>query len=145
MSQSSCSLRMLLAFKVSVTSCPSVLTANLYTSLPFMSTLALPSRTNLNPLDTPSGYHNRSLYLPSECSHVLMIPGSSAGCSSTAPAPSANSTQVPRSFQSIIRVSVSAPTTSAHFDSPSRTNLSATLKAYTNPVQAASMLNAGQP
>ncbi len=48
-----------------------------------------------------------------------MIPGSAEGLSTTAPAPSANSTQVPRSFQSTIRVSVSAPTTSAHFDSPS--------------------------
>ena len=45
--------------------------------------------------------------------------------STTAPAPSPNRIAVPRSVQSTIRESVSAPTTSAHFASPSLTNLSA--------------------
>ena len=42
-----------------------------------------------------------------------MMPGSSAASRITAPAPSPNSTQVPRSFQSRMREKVSAPITSA--------------------------------
>ena len=57
------------------------------------------------------------------------MPVSSSALSTTAPAPSPNSTQVPRSVQSSMRVSVSAPTTSAFFAAPERMNLSATLSA----------------
>ena len=48
------------------------------------------------------------------------------GSSTTAPAPSPNSTQVPRSVQSISRVMVSAPMTRAHFERPRATKPSAT-------------------
>ena len=60
---------------------------------------------------------------------VLRMPVSSSALSTTAPAPSPNSTQVPRSFQSSIRVRVSAPTTSAVFAAPERMNLSAMVSA----------------
>src|SRR5262245_33001075 len=73
------------------------------------------------------------------------MPDSDEGFSTTAPAPSANSTQVLRSFQSVIRDNVSAPTTSAHFASPQRTYLSAIDSAYMKPLQAVSTLNAGPP
>jgi hypothetical protein len=56
---------------------------------------------------------------------MLIRPGSDEGLSTTAPAPSANSTAVARSDQLVIRESVSAPITSAHFASPLFTNLSA--------------------
>ena len=46
-----------------------------------------------------------------------------------APAPSPNSTQVARSFQSSIRVRVSEPTTSTVLAVPERTNWSATVRA----------------
>ena len=73
------------------------------------------------------------------------MPGLSAGSSTTAPAPSANSTAVPRSFQSVMRESVSAPTTSARLASPQRTYLSAIDSAYMKPLQAVSTLKAGPP
>jgi hypothetical protein len=41
------------------------------------------------------------------------MPGASEASSTTAPAPSPKSTQVPRSFQSRMRENTSAPTTSA--------------------------------
>jgi hypothetical protein len=44
-----------------------------------------------------------------------------------------------------MRESTSDPTTSARFESPARTNLSATPSAYMKPLQAASMLKAGAP
>ena len=53
------------------------------------------------------------------------MPGSLDASSTTAPAPSPNSTQVSRSVQSTMRVSVSAPITSTFFDWPLRMNLSA--------------------
>ena len=57
------------------------------------------------------------------------MPVSVSALSTTAPAPSPNSTQVPRSDQSSMRVSVSAPTTSAVLAAPERMNLSATVSA----------------
>ena len=65
------------------------------------------------------------------------------GSSTTAPAPSANSTAVPRSFQSVMRESVSEPITSARLASPQRTYLSAIESAYMKPAQAVSTLKAG--
>ena len=47
------------------------------------------------------------------------------GWTMAAPAPSPNSTQVLRSLQSVTPDSTSAPTTSAHFDCPDETILSA--------------------
>ena len=47
-----------------------------------------------------------------------MMPGSAEGLSTTAPAPSPNNTAVLRSAQLVMRESVSAPTTSAHFGLP---------------------------
>src|SRR5690348_7130700 len=73
------------------------------------------------------------------------MPGSSEASSTTAPAPSPNSTQVSRSLQSIIRVSVSAPMTSTRFAWPARTKLLATPSAYTKPEHAALTSNAMQP
>jgi hypothetical protein len=58
-----------------------------------------------------------------------VVPSPSFGSSTTAPAPSPNSTQVPRSLQSIRRVMVSAPITSAHLAWPRATKPSATLSA----------------
>ena len=52
--------------------------------------------------------------------------GSSLGFSTIAPAPSPKRMQVFRSVQSVIRVSVSTPTTSAFFTAPLATNRSAT-------------------
>src|SRR6185437_2258978 len=73
------------------------------------------------------------------------MPGSSEGDSTNAPAPSANRMAVDRSFQSVMRDKVSAPTTSARFASPQRTYLSAIDSAYMNPAHAVSTLNAGLP
>ena len=65
--------------------------------------------------------------------------------STTAPAPSPNSTQVVRSLQSTMRVSVSEPITRAVFTEPEAMNFSATLSAKMKPEQAALTSNAGQP
>src|SRR3546814_9566127 len=65
------------------------------------------------------------------------MPGSVSALSTTAPAPSPNSTQVVRSLQSTMRVSVYAPTTSTVLALPVRMNLSATDSAYTKPEHAA--------
>ncbi len=54
-------------------------------------------------------------------------------CSTTAPAPSPNSTQVPRSCQSRMREKVSAPITSAVRACPSRSALSAVASAKMKP------------
>src|SRR5437879_5245125 len=55
----------------------------------------------------------------------------------TAPAPSPNSTAVPRSFQSRIREYTSAPTMRAQRCWPDRIKLSAIASAYTKPLQTA--------
>jgi hypothetical protein len=52
-----------------------------------------------------------------------------AASSTTAPAPSPNRTQVPRSFQSRMREKTSAPTTRAHLCEPERMNFSAMVSA----------------
>ena len=54
-----------------------------------------------------------------------------------APAPSPNSTQVPRSFQSRIRENVSAPITSARLKAPLRRKLSAVASAKMKPEHTA--------
>ena len=73
------------------------------------------------------------------------MPVSSSALSTTAPAPSANSTHVLRSDQSSMRVSVSAPITSAVFTVPARMNWSAMLNAYMKPEHAALTSKAMQP
>ena len=73
------------------------------------------------------------------------MPGAALGSSTTAPAPSANRIAVPRSCQSVMRESVSEPTTRARLDSPQRTYLSAIDSAYMKPAQAVSTLKAGTP
>ncbi|KAG1531003.1 hypothetical protein G6F50_016953 [Rhizopus delemar] len=73
------------------------------------------------------------------------MPVSSSALSTTAPAPSPNSTQVVRSFQSTMRVNVSVPITSTCLQSPERMNLSATPNANTKPEQAALTSKAGHP
>ena len=55
------------------------------------------------------------MYSPSECRCVLTMPASEDGLSTTAPAPSPNSTAVLRSDQLVMRESVSEPTTSAQY------------------------------
>src|SRR5688500_2105219 len=135
-----------LACSVSSTTLSSALTAYLNTSLPamWMRTPAFFS-CSLNPTDTPTGFHNSSFLPPSACRWVLRMPVSLSALSTTAPAPSPNSTHVPRSLQSSMRVSVSAPTTRTVLAAPERMNLSATVRAYTKPEQAALTSNAGQP
>jgi hypothetical protein len=54
------------------------------------------------------------------------MPGSALASSTTAPAPSPNSTQVVRSSKSRMREKTSAPTTSAQRALPARTMASAT-------------------
>ena len=71
------------------------------------------------------------------------MPGWLPASSTTAPAPSPNRTQVPRSFQSMMREKTSVPTTSAQRVEPERINLSATVMAYTKPVQTACKSKAG--
>ncbi|CFN71770.1 Uncharacterised protein [Bordetella pertussis] len=69
------------------------------------------------------------VWLPSACRCAARMPGSSAALSTTAPAPSPNSTQVPRSFQSRMREKTSAPITSAQRARPARMKLSAVVMA----------------
>ena len=66
-----------------------------------------------------------------------MTPLSSLGSTKAPPAPSPKRTQVALSVQSTIFESVSAPKTRTFLYRPLFTNLSATLKAYTKPEQAA--------
>jgi len=73
------------------------------------------------------------------------MPGSGPGSRISAPAPSPNRMAVERSLQSVIRESVSAPTTRARFASPQRTYLSAIDSAYMKPAHAVSTLKAGAP
>jgi hypothetical protein len=128
MSQSTAAFSSPFAARASSTAEPSLVTATLNTSLPAirmpMSTLRVTGST-FNPVEMPLSTYSRSLYAPSECRCVLMMPGSAEGLSTTAPAPSANNTAVLRSFQLVMRDSVSLPMTSAHLASPSFTNLSA--------------------
>ena len=101
----------------------STLTANLNTACPSMRRNGSP--VTLAAADVARARQECRAWLPSACRAVARMPGSSAASSTTAPAPSPNSTQVPRSFQSRMRENTSAPTTSAHRCAPERMNLSA--------------------
>ena len=93
--------------------------------------------------DGPPSTYSFDLCRPSERRCVVNtprsdgLPGCSCASSTTAPAPSPNSTQVPRSFQSRIRENVSAPITSARLKAPRRRKLSAVASAKTKPEQTA--------
>ena len=79
----------------------------------------------ISPPHTLPGTDSMSAWLPSACSTLARMPGLSPATSTTAPAPSPNSTQVPRSFQSRMREKTSAPTTSAFLYWPERMKVSA--------------------
>ncbi len=66
---------------------------------------------------------------PSACSSVARMPGSPLASSTTAPAPSPNSTQVVRSLKSRMREKTSAPITSAFDALPVLIMASATVSA----------------
>ena len=72
------------------------------------------------PPDTFPAVLRMCSWLPSACSFAARMPGLSPAASTTAPAPSPNSTQVPRSFQSRIRENTSVPMTSAFVAIPLR-------------------------
>ena len=74
-----------------------------------------------------------------------LVPLPSLARRTTAPAPSPNKTQVLRSVQSTILDKHSAPATTAVLTCPKRIMLSANVKAYTKPEQAAEMSKAGTP
>src|SRR4051812_31327739 len=76
-------------------------------------------------------------YLPSACSLVASTPGSLEAVSTTAPAPSPNSTQVVRSSKLRMRENTSAPITSTFLCAPDLMKLSATDTAYTKPLHTA--------
>ena len=67
--------------------------------------------------------------LQAACSALAMTPGLSSARRITAPAPTPNNTQVPRSFQSRMRENTSAPTTRAQRCWPERMNRSAVASA----------------
>jgi hypothetical protein len=69
------------------------------------------------------------LCLPSAWMSVAKMPGVSLASSTTAPAPSPNSTQVVRSLKSRMRLNTSAPTTSALVAVPVWISESATVSA----------------
>ena len=73
------------------------------------------------------------------------MPGSSLAPTTTAPAPSPNSTQVVRSLKSRMRENTSAPTTSALVAAPLLIIASATVSAYTKPEHTACTSKAAQP
>jgi len=76
-------------------------------------------------LQAKLGAKGMPAWLPSACSGAASMPGLSLRFSTTAPAPSPNSTQVVRSLQSRMREKVSAPITSARLWLPQRNRLSA--------------------
>ena len=79
--------------------------------------------------EPPPGMIRISAARPSAPRTEPSTPGSSERRSTTAPAPSPNSTHVVRSVQSTMRVSVSAPITSTVRAAPERMNLSAMVSA----------------
>src|SRR6266496_368241 len=98
-------------------------TANLYTSRPFMKRYCLrfSSSSVVSGLRDPGpGWCRMPHCEPSVWRWIDCTPrlASSVGCSTSAPAPSPKRMQVLRSFQSTMRVSVSAPTTRAFFATP---------------------------
>ena len=105
--------------------------------------------TNGEPHTAPSlicaGTFSKSRCAPLACSLLWMMPASSLAPSTTAPAPSPNSTQVARSFQSKMRLKISAPMTSAFFAMPLLIYALAVVMAYIKPAHTACTSNAGQP
>jgi len=81
------------------------------------------------PVEGPVVVRSNSLWRPSAWIWVAMMPGSFDAPSTTAPAPSPHRMQLPRSFQSVMRDSVSAPITSTCLAAPVLMNWSATLRA----------------
>ena len=85
------------------------------------------------------------IWLPSACNSADKIPGSVLALTTTAPAPSPNNTQVPRSFQSRMLENTSAPITKAQRARPARIKASAVVSAYTKPLQTACTSKAADP
>ena len=104
----------------------STVTACLNTAWPSIFRKGSPS--TLPPATVP-GVHRMPACLPSALRSLAKMPGVSLACSTTAPAPSPNSTQVERSFQSRMRENTSAPITSAQRLAPLRMNFSAVASA----------------
>ncbi|MNT67930.1 hypothetical protein D3C72_2061110 [compost metagenome] len=104
----------------------STFTASLNTAWPSMRRKALPV---MLPPETLPGTHRMSTWLPSACMALDRMPGSSEAVSTTAPAPSPNSTQVVRSLKSRMRENTSVPITSTLRCEPLRMNLSAVASA----------------
>ena len=102
------------------------MTASLNTAGPSIFNSGSPS--TLPPATVP-GVHRMSRYAPSACSSLARMPGWSLASSTTAPAPSPNSTQVVRSLKSRMRENTSLPTTSARDAAPVRIIESATVSA----------------
>ena len=92
-------------------------TASLNTAWPSMRNSGSPRTW---PPQTCPGTHKISTCLPSAWMSVAKMPGVLEACSTTAPAPSPNSTQVVRSLKSRMRENTSAPTTSAFLTAPAR-------------------------
>src|SRR3954468_24048806 len=110
MSQSTSSRCISAAASVSRATSSSPRTANLNTPCPF---ICRNGESTMQPRDRWPGAESRPAWFPSACSTLAWMPGLSPATSATAPAPSPNSTQVPRSFQSRMRENTSAPITSA--------------------------------
>src|SRR5471030_2843083 len=102
-------------------------TASLNTAGPSIYRKALPSTA---PPETPPGMLRMSAWRPSACKAVARTPGSFDAVITTAPAPSPNSTQVPRSSKLRMRENTSAPITSTFLCSPALMKLLAVETAY---------------
>src|SRR5437868_8087968 len=110
------------AASTSLSTSARLMTAWRKTSRPFIRSLP-----TVPVVDGPPSTNSRSLCRPSAWSRVARMPRSlSSAPSTSAPAPSPNSTQVARSSQSSRRLNVSAPITSALFALPDRSIESAT-------------------
>src|ERR1044071_4284017 len=90
--------------------------------------------------EIPAGTSSTSPSSPSLCMSTAWRPApGSQGCSTSAPAPSPNSTHLLRSVQSTVRYSVSTPTTSTVSARLEPMSPRASPVPNTNPVQAANM------
>ena len=122
------------------------LTAFLKTSLPSIFRKWIRSFTELIVAgwrQPPPGMARMFALPPSLPSRVASTPRESARCCNTAaPAPSPKSTQVLRSFQSMIEDNFSAPMISTFWYVPLSINWRPISSAYRKPVQAASRSNA---
>ena len=87
-------------------------------------------------MQPPAGMYRISDMLPSTPSKLDSRPGRSDACSTTAPAPSPNSTQVSRLVQSVTALSFSAPITRAVLTRPDSMAAAAVSSAIRNPAQA---------